>query len=220
MAYLPHLRATFKGEFRASPTAEAYEQWNTSVALRYGGSLSTASGQERANDLRADWIKFWESMSLYVSTNTFLTEVRLDQVGADGKIVADPIFAQGPTYGGGGMVPKQPPSCAVVLTLDTLTRGRSRFGRMFLPITSVPLGTDGAMSASDQGSILTACKTFIQDVSNAPGIDAGSEVVVASGVGGGSLNTVRSVRVGRVIDTMRSRRRSMDESYKSASVST
>lgn len=221
MAYVPHYRATFKGVFAVSATAEPYEQWNTSVALRGGGGYSTASAQAIANDLREDWKAFRMALGTTMGQSAMLTEVRLDHVGANGKIDQDPVFAPagGSDFRGlGNSV--LPPSCAVVLTLDTGQRGRSRFGRMYLPLLGCPTGNDGYMTAADQNTILTASTAFITNVGNAPGLDDDFAVAVASGVGEGSLNTVRTIRVGRVIDTMRSRRRSLDEQYKVATIST
>lgn len=219
MAYIPHYRATFKGDFRSAPTAEPFEQWNFSIALKSGGSLSTSSMQDKANDLADDLNGLRTAMVSSWASNTFVSEVRLDSVGADGKITRDPVFAQVGTNGvAGGGTPKLPPSCAVVITLDTRVRGRSRFGRFYLPLLGIQANADGVMPSTDQTNILNAAQTFVNNVSNAPGSDDGFGVVVASGVGEGSLNEVQAIRVGRVIDTMRSRRRSMDEAYMVATI--
>lgn len=221
MTYVPHYRATFKGDFRPSLEAEPYEQWNTSVALRGGGQYSTASAQAIANDLRDDFAAFVRSLEAFFSGSTVFTEVRLDHVGVSGRIDQDAVFAQVDGAGVAGVGgPRLPPSCAVVLTLDTQQRGRSRFGRMYLPLIGCDVSGDGGMPSASQDAILAASRTFITNLGNAPGIDDNFSVAVASGVGEGALNAVRAVRVGRVIDTMRSRRRSIDESYKSATIST
>lgn len=220
MPYLPHLRATFKGEFKDFASAEPYERWNTSLAFKYGGSMATASLQGLADDLRADFSKMVGALLSTWTSNTYFTEVRLDSIGVDGKITRDAVFSL--VDNGGSTTqytPVLPPSCAVVATLDTKIRGRSRFGRMYLPILGTRCTAEGVISTSDQQQILNGFKTFVQDASNAPGVDDGFAAVVASGIGGGSLNEVQEVRIGRAVDTMRSRRRSLDESYLRASVS-
>lgn len=215
-----HFRATFKGEFKSSATGEPYEQWNTSLALSPGGQVSTASMQEIADDLRDDFAAWCSTTESGFSGNTFFTEVRLDHVGDNGRIDQDAVFAQ---VGGGGATysPGQvllPPSSAVVLTLDTGGRGRSRFGRMYLPLCKVSLTQEGVMGEFQQTEILNSCATLLRNLGNLPGLDGGAGLVVASGAGGGSLKPVQSIRVGRVVDTMRSRRRSMDESYRSVTL--
>lgn len=216
-----HYRATFKGVFRATPGGEPYEQWNTSVALSAGGDLSTASRQQIADDLRDDFAAWCTTTESNFAGNTYFTEVRLDHVGDNGRIDTDAVFSQvsgaGATYSSGQAF--LPPSCAVVLTLDTGGRGRSRFGRMYLPLLKVRVGDDGCMPQITQDEILGSCRTLLTNISNLPGIDAGAGVVVASGAGAGALKPVQSIRVGRVVDTMRSRRRSMEESYRSVSLS-
>lgn len=219
MGYVPHWRATFKGSFRASGAGEGYEQWNTSIAFNYGLNQFAGVGQEKAEDLRDDFIALMAAMPGFFASNTYLDEVRLDSIGADGKIDQDAVFA--PVAGGGqagGAPAVLPPSCAVVLTLDTKTRGRSRFGRMYLPLLATPVTDAGVMSESNAQFILGACRTFVNNVSNSPGLDAGFGAAVASGVGSGSLDPIQEIRIGRVIDTMRSRRRSMDESYVTGTV--
>lgn len=215
MATIPHWRATFKGSFRVSANAEPFEYWNTSVALDSGGALTTASAQSIANDLAADFVAFIQTPSAYFSVNTFFDEVRLDHVGSNGRIDQDAVFGRpaGNTPVGGKSQAILPPSCALVLTLDTGRRGRSRFGRMYLPILSTGMGNDGRIPANQQTEILAAARTFIKNVSNAPGIDGSFGVAVSSKAGAGSVVPVQAIRLGRVVDTMRSRRRSLDESY-------
>lgn len=221
MAYQPHLRATFKGSFRSSASAEPYEYWNTSMALSNPGVTDTAALQAIANDLRQDFAAFMTgSVSGFFGPNTYLDEVRLDSVGANGRITRDAVFArvEGNPVKGGGMQ-TLPPQCALVLTLDTGTRGRSRFGRMFLPCVAIVMKPDGLMEKLAADQFLAAAKTFVENAGNLPGFDGDFGVVVASGVGEGSLNRVQSIRVGRAVDTMRSRRRSLDEAYVTATVS-
>lgn len=215
-----HYRATFKGEFKSSATGEPFELWNTSIALRPGGSVSTASMQQIADDLRDDFAAWCSTTESGFAGNTWFTEVRLDHVGENGRIDQDAVFS--PVSGGGATYSPGsaylPPSCAVVLTLDTGGRGRSRFGRMYLPLLKVLMTNEGTIGEGQQLEILNSCATLLRNMSNLPGIDGGAGIVVASNAGGGALKDVQSIRVGRVVDTMRSRRRSMDESYRSVTL--
>lgn len=221
MTYLPHWRATFKGGWIAGGNGDTFEQWNTSIALKPGIVRDWGTdSQDVANDLCADFSAFFTSLGAAVSTGTLFEEVRLDAIGVDGKITQEARFARpegGPTSGSGLTV--LPPQCAVVLTLDTKTRGRSRFGRMYLPLLGVTVSTDGLMGQPAVASLATKCATFITNVGNTPGADVDFAPVVASGVGSGSLNEIKAIRVGRAVDTMRSRRRSLVESYEVRDVS-
>jgi len=69
------------------------------------------------------------------------------------------------------------------------------------------------IAESDVNTIRARAATMLSDINNAPGYDSGGAptVVVASTKG---YNTpVTGVRVGRVMDTIRSRRRQLSESY-------
>lgn len=96
---------------------------------------------------------------------------------------------------------------------------------MFLPVHAGALGTDGRLSATDAGGVAASLTTFIQALNSALVYPSNvtmetpqPRVVVSSG---GSVKqgippanyAVTSVRVGRVFDTMRSRRRNQVEEY-------
>lgn len=215
MTYLPHWRATFKGGFRAGSSGEGYEEWNTSLAINPGLVRNWQDGaQAVVDDLCEDFQTLLVDLESRVSSSTYFHEVRLDSIAASGRTDQEAVFAKPPIENWAGQgLPVMPPQCAVVLTLDTKTRGRSRFGRMYLPLLGVTVGADGLMGAGLATTIATAGAKFITNVGNTPGVDLNFAPVVASGVGTGSLNEIRSIRVGRAVDTMRSRRRNLDEGY-------
>lgn len=220
MTYLPHWRATFRGGFRTATTGDFYEQWNTSIAINPGTIRDWGTDAEDvANDLWDDFAVLVTNLGMYWTQNTVFRDVRLDAIGVDGRITQDAVFSDSgrpDVYGEG--LPVLPPQCATVLTLDTKVRGRSRFGRMFLPLLGQTVGADGVTPGPRAQAVLDDCLTFINSVGNTPGVDLNFAPVVASGVGSGSLHEVKEIRVGRAIDTMRSRRRSLDEDYLVAAV--
>lgn len=220
MTYVPHWRATFKGGFYASGSNIPYEEWNTSLAFRPGTVREWIGGSEAAvEDLATDFKDFFVALGPAISASTRLDEVRLDSIASNGKIDQKPrlvdLRPQG-ISGGGLMV--LPPQCAVVLTLDTEVRGRSRFGRMYLPLLGVTVGDGGIMGQAQAASLADKAAAFMTAAGNAPNVDLDWAPVVASGVGSGTLNEVKSVRIGRAIDTMRSRRRDLAERYESRDV--
>lgn len=114
-----------------------------------------------------------------------------------------------------------PAQLTVVATLQTaLERGRGSKGRMFLPPTSTlldsQLGTDGRIPASNADAYADGVRKLVVDLNAAyVGIQSGDEKVgkvgVASNAGTGSFRPVTEIRVGRVVDTMRSRRAKLIE---------
>lgn len=221
MTYLPHWRVTFKGGFRAGNSGEGYEEWNTSLALKPGLIRDWGTdAQDVVQDLCNDFMTLLVDLEPLVSASTYFHEVRMDAIGPNGKTTQDAVFARPPIENWAGQgLPVLPPQCAVVLTLDTKVRGRSRFGRMYLPLLGCTVSSDGLMGVPLATRIATAGQKFINNAGNTPNVDLDFAPVVASGVGNGSLHEIRSVRVGRAIDTMRSRRRNLDEGYVTLDVS-
>lgn len=113
---------------------------------------------------------------------------------------------------------------AVTLTTDT-QRGYASKGRIFLPPCVLPIDTAGRLSVADATALGTAIKTWINALNALP--QAGLVTVESKGRGvksvdangkvtwtyptGGASRPVTGVRVGRVVDTQRRRRRSLTE---------
>lgn len=103
-----------------------------------------------------------------------------------------------------------PQSTVVVSTRTALDRGRGHAGRFYPPTGAAGIiGTDGRISSADANSMATSAATLLTDINALVAVGAG-RVVVFSKVGQ-SVETVTGVRVGRVVDTMRSRRTSLPE---------
>lgn len=144
------------------------------------------------------------------------TDIRF--IGSDGKQPKDAAGAyagarrletDGPSGASG--LPRYPYQVAVVTSLNTARSGPSGKGRFFLPAPDYPLSNDGRISATDAGGLASTAKDFLGEV-NAVTIEAGAgPVSVMSSKGYAS--PVTSVRVGRVLDTHRSRRSDMLEGF-------
>jgi hypothetical protein len=117
--------------------------------------------------------------------------------------------ASSPTSG--GAAPGAIPQAAGVVSLMTANaRGLAHTGRFYMPLFTCALGTDGRISEANATTVAERATTFL-DALNAD--DDTYRVAVLSNVGAGHQNHVTHVRVGRVIDTMRSRRTSLAEGY-------
>lgn len=226
MALVSHLRLTWGGTLGSG--ASAPEAWSTGLSLGeplgQTALLPDAAFQAIANRVQA----FHTSAESLIGSDCRLTDVRLALVGQDGRVArnADGSYAQlkktivGGVAGGTGSGPLHPFQVSLVATLDTAFPGRQGRGRMFLPMPRATVTSDGLIAASDAQVVAGAVTDLINAIHGDVGnLSATQErVVVASS--GSQLQSippanhpVTRVRVGHVLDTMRSRRRSLVEAY-------
>lgn len=214
-----HQMVTYSGVL--GPSATPVEQWQFSLRLQDGAFNSAALSVAAAAAMQP-----WNtSLAPIFSTNVHLTRVRIADIGTDGRVAktADAGYSQGDWTGlRSGTVASTtvlPPQCSVVVSLQSAAAGAVGKGRIFLPQTSHRPGvSDLLLSTTDQQAILTASKAFLDGVIAATTTTPKSRIVVASAgssVTGqaGALYPVVSVRVGRAIDTHRSRRGDLVESH-------
>lgn len=103
------------------------------------------------------------------------------------------------------------PQLALAISLRTAARrGLAHAGRIYMPVPVCPVGGDGRVSVAERAPYITHATSFL-DALNAAG--EGWVVGVVSNVREGGQRRVTNVRVGRVLDTIRSRRTSLDEDY-------
>lgn len=126
--------------------------------------------------------------------------------------------------GGGGAL-KYPFQIAQVISLLTAaTRGPAHHGRFFLPCPTRNIEGNGRLAQVDQLGYanISAQAMAIAIATLGLGADIFGPVIVSPQgnlePGGGTIRPVTAVRVGRVLDTMRSRRRSLQEDYASVQI--
>lgn len=157
-----------------------------------------------------------------------LTGIKLNLIGPDGRYLGPETMEHTyPAPIAGGVSTNPPPQLAVVATIRTAEpRGLASKGRMYLPPANgfyTPLATDGRASDVSALRVATAMTTLfdgINDVYNAlPVTDAArGRVGVASDRLAGQFRVATEVSVGRVVDTMRSRRNKLDEAPEFATI--
>jgi hypothetical protein len=213
MVFANHLRLSVSGVFSGGAGDPAYEAWawrlNLSDPPAGGGNFSLDAFQ----DLRADVIAFHTNAASRIGDNAKITQVKLARIGPDGKYNGDPFFDDGLFVPGAAGGNNHPPQVALACSMQTARRGPSGRGRIFLPAPQIAvLAGTGLGDAAVILGVRDAFATLITNINNKAGIDANaSQVVVASSKG---YNTdVTTVRVGRALDTIRSRRTSLDEKY-------
>jgi hypothetical protein len=141
-----------------------------------------------------------------------VTAVKLNKIGTDGRYTEDTTVLQDvvPPIAGTGSINPAPQLATAVTLVTALTRGRASKGRYYLPLPGFSPAADGRLSAPNAENIASSSWAFIQALNaGVPGFDVG----VTSNIGAGAQHPVTSVRVGRVLDTMRSRREGFDEGY-------
>lgn len=113
------------------------------------------------------------------------------------------------------------PQLATVATFETGTkRGLAHYGRIYLPVLEWTVqAADGRITAARAADIAVGCAAMLRDIRTA--LDDGtSELCVFSAlkdddVRAPAVRAVTFVSVGRVVDTHRSRRESLDEDRQS-----
>lgn len=109
----------------------------------------------------------------------------------------------------GAKVPAPGQNTVAISLRTALARGRAHAGRFYAPTGAITItGTDGRISGIDATSLATAARAMVNGINTA--LAGQGQVVVFSKIGQ-SVQPVTAIRVGRVIDTMRSRRASLPE---------
>jgi hypothetical protein len=157
----------------------------------------TRAGTQNSNAARLDFIKFNQINPV---TGRYVLQVTNEIMQND--------MAVGANQAGPGQL------SVAVSTRTTLSRGRSHAGRFYPPTwATAPAVDTGLITVAVAGGMATSAWGLVADVNTVLGADG--EVVVFSKVGQ-IVQPVVGVRVGRVVDTVRSRRRSLNEDYQFA----
>lgn len=151
--------------------------------------------------------------SAHFSQETRLTGIKLNAIGVDGKYIdrSNTVEAEVDPARGSGTV-LHPAQVSLAVTLDTgARRGLASRGRFFLPGPALALGTDGRVPAAEVQTLATRTATFVGNIRTA--LNGDYHLAVMSKVRTGGMRDVETIRIGRVLDTIRSRRTDLDEAY-------
>jgi hypothetical protein len=205
-----HDMLTFSGVH--GTVTDPIETWSFGVKLQPGPQAATPEA------VAALGRTAYEQRYLAVMhPRTILTRVRFSRHNEGGLVSrqADGGYIQGDSDGalpGTGVSSNLLPlQTALVVSLITARPGARGKGRYFLPMPAMNLGDDYRISEFGQTQMANASQAFLTQIRGeiaAP--------IVASSYGFSSV--VLECRVGRVVDTQRSRRRDLDEAYLSRPV--
>lgn len=220
MAFAPHYRLTMIGTL-GDVSGQPVEAFSMGVNLARGntGNPSDLIGplldvnQDQVEDLAEDCRQFFADPRTSIGGQAILRAVKFAWIGPDGKYTQPSITVPMNQGGGALQTTLHPPQVALAVSLTTAFYGARGRGRFYLPLPALPV-VNGSLDlgAGDRNAVAASAQEFLNNLGNEPGLDVlGLTPVVASSKG---LNhVVNGVRVGRVFDTIRSRRRSMSESY-------
>jgi hypothetical protein len=206
-----HFRFTARGVFDDTPEAWSFG-FHFERTVVAGGDAGLSDINDGAVTTAFDDL-FSNSLA-QLPNNATMTDWRAYVIGTNGRMEGNPkvvdVTAEN-ISGTGGMA--YPPQIALVVTLVADNRGPARFGRFYLP-TRIGIGSDSRASVTDVTNLAGAVTDFLKDISGAidlPGTTESADGVNVSSSSGGVLQSVDHVEVGRCLDTLRNRRKSMDE---------
>lgn len=210
MAVPPHLHVDWRGIFVGTN-----ETWSHGLNLRHRDDPTRV----KLNDLVGAWATMAQGI---LSGGVQLTDVRVYRIGSNGRMIGNPHVKmlspeEGPRGNGTGLV--YPSQIALAVTLEGPNRGPARFGRFYLPGPNMALQADGRMSESHQTIALGFLREFLFKARDSYDLLGGPDVVDLNPInvstlgndGAGTYQEITRVGLGRVFDTQRRRRRSLDE---------
>lgn len=204
----PHIKVTVIGD-----AWDGGETWQFGVNCSFGagGEPTNAGLQTLADALAVPTQTFIQSSETLVSSNAHLTSVKcalIDVTGHYPAASAPGIHAYVPPIAGSGPANAIPQATIAVTLLTDIPRGRASSGRFYLPPTSPGIQSDGRITVAVRDALAGRAKDWLNAVR---GNILVGEILVMSGLGTGTTGVVDRIGVGRVVDTMRSRRRSLPE---------
>jgi hypothetical protein len=218
--YTPHLRVQVAGALGPAGSAWEIFSWGLSIA----GQGAVSASQSVLSDICDDIIAYHQDAATLVSVFARITSIKVALITADGSWQGGEALYErtSPGLPGGGLASGgqlvHAPQVAMCVTLRTAQNTPRTRGRFFLPLPTCAVGgSTGLVDAGQATGLAERTATLIDNLNNQPGFDQGEDrVVVASTFG---ANTpVTSVSVGRVLDTITSRRNALRESYVSHDV--
>lgn len=219
MPYLPHIKTSFIGKFSPTAAGAPVETWTFSLkwAPTNPADIIGDAGQAQSDSVAQAAGQTAGSVfgNSRFGTNVHMTECRTYTIGPDGKAVGSiGYWSPISPYSGTG-TPIYPWQVSTAVSLVAAGRGKGKFGRIYLPPLTYPVATDGLLSQANATALTDTMRAWFISLDTALGtaLTRDVQLVVAGETGSGTLRPVREVRVGRVLDTQRRRRRSLPEGY-------
>jgi hypothetical protein len=220
MAYPEHYLLQWGGTLHGS------EIWTTGLRMQTPANLVAVQDEldKFMTDAEADLNTFYAQSFFHGGlTCDYVKLNRIDGLGhyAD-KERSNTRFFAAPIRGAGSAPHAPQVACVASLLTDAdrglANRGRLYFGGLAQAAFSVD-ASNGKIPALQRDNFTTHCANFLNNLNNNVGVDQASAnfearvVSKGSGIREGIARKVTGVRVGRVLDTQRSRRSALAEEY-------
>lgn len=207
-----HFKINFRGVFTSTP-----EEWSFGIHMSRD---IEAQPDATVGDISESGVTSAITTLLATAGGMFsdacvCTEWRAYEIGTNGRMEGNPKLVELTPPGVGGTATKKyPPQVALAVTTVADNRGPARFGRFYLPGVNLPMDNDHRLTVSNATAVAEAATEFLKDVADS--IDLPLTTMSAVGLNISSLNggvkqEIDHVEVGRVYDTLRSRRRQLLE---------
>jgi hypothetical protein len=165
-------------------------------------------------DIAEDFWTFLDGIKAYVASTFKWTTVKLAPIGADGKTIGTSSVYTFTTQLAGSSASYMPPQLAVALTMRANILGRRGRGRVYMPaVASGAVSSDGTLAATPANTYRAALVALINNLQNVPGTPDYIPLVVVTSAGQASAVRPSEVRTGSRVDTIRSRREQIPETY-------
>ena len=199
--------------FRLVMSGTLYGTETFSYGLTFAKEFTTGSAPPTVPSAIVDAVvAFHTSADSGISNAAVLKTIKFNEIGTNGRYASESatVMEEFETGRAGSRGAVMPPQVALAITLRTAKRrGRAHAGRFYIPFGGGNLSLEGALYPAEQQKIVAAVTKFLRDLNTAAaGI---GRLAVASDIGVGAIETITHCEVGRVLDTLRTRRKSIDE---------
>jgi hypothetical protein len=191
------------------------EEWSFGIRLLTAGPLTQAQCASACSTMVAPTAALFAAVA---TDPAKLTHIKCAYIQPDGHYPPGQSAGEfnWPTpVGIGGTPTANPFQTALAVTLTTaITRGNANKGRLFLPLPKFQRDQSGLIQTTDATTVANVMKTWLQAFATATPI-----LIPRVFSKGGKVDptpvshNITGIKVGRVLDTIRSRRRSLPESY-------
>lgn len=216
-----HQKVVIRGIFDGTP-----EIWSYSLKFK---SVYALNPDQKVEDI--DQTEVLTALTAFHAASrfaaaTWCTGWRAYDIGVDGKMVGNPVIVEfAPAAylkGTGGS--NLPLTTSMCVTSEAENRGPGRYGRFFLPLPSMTIGTDFRWTSAAIDSMLTAVVTMVKAISNASKPQDVVPLVNISAESAGSAHgysahgpvqqEVKRLKIGLVPDVIQTRSNKLLEEYR------
>lgn len=193
------------------------EQWSMGFRMTGLGFDGAQAAEEAALQEIVTRVQAWWGSQNVMGAGVSLGTLKYNSINAAGKYqMAYTVRYDFPTPLTSALACTHPNQVAMVATLETgQSRGLAHRGRVYLPLPPMPVGSDGRISEANASGAAASVKGLLDTINAAPG---SGRILIGSKVGAGAFRNVTGVAIGRVLDTMRSRRTSLVEGRMTAAL--